>query len=176
MLYFQLFFVFFKIGLFSFGGGLAMLPLLEKELIPRAWITTAEFYNLVAVSQATPGSISVSLATYVGEKMGGIVGSLFAISGIFLPSFILAFLLFRVLIKFKTHPLKISIFTGITAASITLLFYAAYSIGSKLIIQNSSINFKFLLLSALSFLFIRKFKTHPVLVLLGSGILSIFIH
>ena len=91
MLYFQLFFVFFKIGLFSFGGGLAMLPLLEKELIPRAWITTTEFYNLVAVSQATPGSISVSLATYVGEKMGGIVGSLFAISRISLPSFILAF-------------------------------------------------------------------------------------
>lgn len=175
MLYFKLFFVFFKIGLFSFGGGLAMLPLLEKELIPRAWITTNEFYNLVAVSQATPGSVSVSLATYVGEKLGGITGSLFAILGIYLPSFILAFLLFKVLIKFKTHPLKIEIFKGISAASITLLFYAAYSIGSKLIIQDKVINLKFLLLAALSFLFIKKFKVHPILVLAGSGILSVII-
>jgi len=175
MIYTNLFIVFFKIGLFSFGGGLAMLPLLEKELISRAWITSSEFYNLVAVSQATPGAVSISLATYVGEKLGGIIGSLFAIIGICLPSFILAFLLFRVLLRFKHHPLKSSIFKGISAASISLLFFASYSIGTNIIFKNNHINIKIILLTVLSFFFIRKVKIHPLIVLFGAGLLSALI-
>lgn len=175
MIYMSLFFVFFRIGLFSFGGGLAMLPLLEKELISRTWINSSEFYNLVAVSQATPGAVSISLATYVGEKLGGITGSLFAIVGICLPSFILAFLLFNFLLRFQEHPMKSAIFRGISAGSISLLFFAAYSIGANIVMVNNKFNIKIILLILLSFYLIRKTKMHPLIVLFGSGILSAII-
>ena len=152
-----------------------MLPLLEKELISRNWINSSEFYNLVAISQATPGAVSVSLATYVGEKLGGLSGSVSAILGICLPSFILAFLLFTLLMKFKEHPLKVSIFRGISAASISLLFFAAYSIGDKIFIQKGLFSFKVLIIALLSFFFIKKTKVHPLLVLFGAGLVSIIL-
>ena len=113
MVYLNLLFVFLKIGLFSFGGGLAMLPLMEREFTSRNWLSSMEFYSIVSVAQVTPGAISVNMATFVGQRVAGMLGSVIATLGLCLPSFILMFLLYKILIKYKEHPLKISLFRGI---------------------------------------------------------------
>lgn len=175
MLFLELFFVFFKIGIFSFGGGLAMLPLMETELISRKWISISEFYNIVAVAQATPGAIGSSMATYVGEKVGGIPGSILATFSLCLPSFILMFLLYDFLIKYRNHPTKIAIFTGVKAASVSLVFYACFSIGNKIYFIDKKIQFFVILLSVISFILSKYKKIHPIFILILSGFLGYFI-
>lgn len=175
MLYLELFIVFFKIGLFSFGGGLAMLPLLEKELVSRGWITAHEFYNIVAVAQVTPGAISVNIATYVGENVKGITGSIITTLGLTLPSFLLMFFLYKILIKFKNHPVKVSLFSGVKAASVALIFYASYSIGEKIFITENKINLPVVFISISSFALMQNKKIHPMLNLLICGILGFIV-
>ena len=89
MLYLQLFLSFFKIGLFGFGGGLAILSLIQMEVEQNGWMTQQEFVDIVAVSQVTPGPIGINCATYVGYTVGGIWGSVLATSAIVLPSLII---------------------------------------------------------------------------------------
>ncbi len=88
MIYTQLFLTFFKIGLFSFGGGgYAMLPLIQQEMVANSnWLTLSEFIDLVAISQVTPGPIAINAATFVGYKMAGVFGSVAATSGVVTPS------------------------------------------------------------------------------------------
>ncbi|HBX49220.1 MAG TPA: chromate transporter, partial [Clostridiaceae bacterium] len=84
----QVFFCFFKIGLFSFGGGYAMLPLIQKEVVDKyAWVSVQEFIDVVAISQATPGPVAINTATYIGYKTSGVIGSAMATLGVTLPSF-----------------------------------------------------------------------------------------
>ena len=89
MIYFQLFISFFKIGLFGFGGGLAILSLIQMEVEQNGWMTQQEFVDIVAVSQVTPGPIGINCATYVGYTAAGFWGSVLATSAIILPSLII---------------------------------------------------------------------------------------
>ncbi|MFA6940287.1 MAG: chromate transporter, partial [Clostridiaceae bacterium] len=99
---FYLLYIFFKIGLFSFGGGYAMLPLIRQYVVvSNPWVTANEFTDLVAISQATPGPIAINAATYIGFKVGGIWGSIFATLGIVLPSFIVMLTITKFFLKFK---------------------------------------------------------------------------
>lgn len=175
MVYLNLLFVFLKIGLFSFGGGLAMLPLMEREFTSRTWLSSMEFYSIVSVAQVTPGAISVNMATFVGQRVGGIFGSIIATVGLCLPSFILMFLLYKILIKYKEHPLKISLFGGIKAGSIALIFYASYSIGKTIYYVDKKINFPIILISIGALLLLRSKKIHPMGVLALSGVLGYFV-
>lgn len=87
---FLLFFTFFKIGLFTFGGGYAMVAVFEREFVEnKKWLTNDEFLDVLAIAESTPGPIAVNSATYVGYKMSGILGSIFATLGVVLPSFII---------------------------------------------------------------------------------------
>lgn len=174
MIYLKLFFIFFKIGLFSFGGGLAMLPLMELELTSRLWLNSKEFYNIVAVAQVTPGAISVNMATFVGQRVAGIPGSIFATLGLCLPSFILMFLLYKILIKFKEHPIKVGLFKGVKAASIALIFYASFSIGKTIYVSDKSFQWPIIIISVISYSLLRSKKIHPMLVLGISGLLGFF--
>lgn len=175
MTYLNLFLVFFKIGLFSFGGGLAMLPLMEHELINRNWININEFYNMVAVAQVTPGAISVNMATFVGQKVSGFLGSVSATLGLCLPSFILMFLLYKILVIYKEHPVKLSLFKGVKAASISLIFFAAYNIGSTIFHSNNTFQVPVMMIAAIAFVLLRLKKIHPMLVLGICGLLGFFI-
>ena len=86
----KLFLTFFKIGLFTFGGGYAMISLIENECIEKKkWITNEEFLNCVALAESTPGPIAINSATYIGYKVAGFLGSLFATLGVILPSFVI---------------------------------------------------------------------------------------
>ena len=103
MIYLTLFLEFFKAGLFTIGGGLAMLPILEEAVVKHNWLTEAQFYDFVGICESTPGPIVVNVATYVGSVKGGILGSLSATLGVVLPSFIIILLIASILKNFTEN-------------------------------------------------------------------------
>ena len=102
---FKIFFSFFKIGLFTFGGGYAMLPLMRAELVEKhQWITDDELLDYFSVSQCTPGVIAVNVSTFVGHKTGGVFGAVTATSAVVLPSLIIILSIASVLTKYMGNP------------------------------------------------------------------------
>ena len=93
----QLFLVFFKLGLFTFGGGYAMIPLISDEVVNRGWATETEIMNLIAVSESTPGPIAINMATFIGASQGGLLGAVIATLGVVLPAFIIILLIASVI-------------------------------------------------------------------------------
>ena len=121
---FDLFFIFFKIGCFAFGGGYAVIPLISKYVVEEnAWISTREFIDLISISQMTPGPIAINSATFVGQSVGGIVGSIVATTGLVLPQFILMMILGYFLFS-KNKKFKIMDYSllGIKAGVVSLIF------------------------------------------------------
>ena len=112
-----LFYVFFKVGLFSFGGGYAMLPMIYHEIAVFGLMSPREFSDLVALSQMTPGPIAVNAASYVGFRYAGLAGAMTASIGVVLPSFLLAALVLIFLSKYRSHPAVTSILGGIRPAT-----------------------------------------------------------
>ena len=99
-----LFLEFFKIGLFSFGGGYGMLPLMEETVVGRDWINTAQFFDFVGVAESTPGPIAINMATFIGADQAGILGSFLATLGVVMPSFIIILLIAAVLKNLTNNP------------------------------------------------------------------------
>ena len=99
MIYLQLFLEFFKIGLFTFGGGYAMIPLIEETVIKYGWIDESAFYEFIGICESTPGPIAVNMATFIGSQEGGFLGALCATLGVVLPSFIIILLIASILKK-----------------------------------------------------------------------------
>ena len=93
MICLKLFLTFFEIGLFTFGGGYAMISLIREKALSFGWLTEEELLNMIAVSESTPGPIAVNMATFVGSAQGGLLGSLAATLGVVLPSFIIILLI-----------------------------------------------------------------------------------
>ena len=100
MIYLILFFSFFIIGLFTFGGGYAMIPLIEDLVISKEWMTIDEFYSFLGVCESTPGPIAINMATFIGTSQGGLLGAIAATLGVVLPSFIIILLVASLLKKF----------------------------------------------------------------------------
>ena len=117
----QLVWSFFKIGLFSFGGGYAMVPMMQGEIAAHGWLPAREFADIVAISQMTPGPIAVNAATYIGYRVAGIWGSAAATLGVSLPSFILVILVTHFLQKFKESLTVSSVLAGIRPATLGLV-------------------------------------------------------
>lgn len=126
-LYFQLFYTFFKIGLFGFGGGAAMLSLIQFELVEHhAWITSTEFTNMVAVSQVTPGPIGINCATYAGYlAAGNVLGAVVATGALVLPSFIIMMILAKMMVKFHDNVWVVSIMSVLRPVVVGLIAAAA---------------------------------------------------
>ena len=183
MIFLQLFLSFFKIGLFGFGGGYAILSLIQNEVVTRyAWMTTSEVTDIVAISQMTPGPIGINAATYVGYTsvvnagLGttwAVAGSLLATFSVMLPSFILMLLVSRFLLKYSNHPSVQAVFAVLRPVVIGLIASAA------LLLMNSD-NFghpatqpiRFyvsIALCLLSFLAINRWKVSPIIVILLAG-------
>ena len=99
MIYFELFYVFFLIGLFTFGGGYAMIPMIQSEVVGRGWISSNALTDFIAISEATPGPFAINIATFVGSHTAGILGSICATLGVVLPSFIVILLVAFVMTK-----------------------------------------------------------------------------
>lgn len=127
-----LFLTFFKIGAFTFGGGYAMLSLLENEFVEKkGWLTKEEFLDMVAIAESTPGPVAINSATYIGYKAGGVLGSTFATLGVVLPSFIIIYIISLFLDAFLKLTIVANAFKGIQACVV----YLIGSVGIKLFKQ-----------------------------------------
>ena len=139
MTYLNLFFVFFKVGLFSFGGGYAILPLMQHEVVDiNKWISFKEFMDIVAVSQITPGPISINLATHVGYRIGGTIGSTIATTSVVLPSIIIVSLIVIFLKRFSKLPVVQRIFKSLRVTIVGLILAA----GIALFVKENFIDYK----------------------------------
>ncbi len=127
-LYLQLFTTFMKIGAFTFGGGWAMIPIIEREVVDRhKWISREEFLDELAVSQSLPGILAVNIAVLVGNKMRGVKGSLAAALGTILPSFVIILLIAMFFVTLYDNPTVISIFKGIRPAVVALILVPVFT-------------------------------------------------
>lgn len=128
----ELFWSFFKVGLFTFGGGYAMIPLLQAELIERKkWLTEDEIMDYYSIGQCTPGIIAVNVSTFTGYKLKGIAGALVATAGIIAPSLIIIMTLANILNIFFDNPYVVHAFTGIRVVVIALMLDVVFGMWKK---------------------------------------------
>ena len=130
MIYLELFFVFFKIGLFTFGGGYAMLPLIQQEVIARGWLSLEDTTNFIAVSESTPGPFAVNIATYIGVEKGGVFGAICSTFGVILPSFAVILLVAKFIIAFRKSKYMSGALYGVKPVAVGLIGAAALSIAA----------------------------------------------
>ncbi len=128
----QLFFLFFKIGAFTFGGGYVMLPIIEREIVEkREWIERDKFLDILALAQSVPGALAVNTSFQVGYRLYGIKGALTAVLGAALPSFIIILLIALYFFEYRNHPLAEYAFMGILPAVAALITAATWRMGEK---------------------------------------------
>lgn len=168
----KLFLSFFKIGLFSFGGGYAMLPLIKKEIIEvHGWLTNAEFIDIIAISEMTPGPIAINSATFLGYRVSGILGSVVATIAVVLPSFIIMSLIFHFVNKFKDSPYSDWFFRGIRPIVLGLIASAAVSVAMDAFIDIKSV------LITLGIFYIVTFKRlNPIIAIIIAGITGVIFY
>ena len=185
MIYLELFLTFFKIGLFTFCGGYAMIPLISDAVVKSNWLTSEEFLNFVAVCESTPGPIAINMATFVGSSQGGILGSICATSGVVLPSFFIILAILVILKKFLKYKGVQGFLAGVRPCVVGLIVATAIIIGMSTLMSVSSIGDKiifqwkeiviFLLIAIIGFIYkkIRDKKISPILLICISAIFGI---
>ena len=143
MIYLKLFWTFFKIGLFTFGGGYAMIPLIQEEVTKNGWLTAEEVIDIVGIAESTPGPIAVNLATFVGTSQMGFLGALVATLGVILPSFIIILLIAIIFKKIMDNKYVKSILKGINPVIIGLILATGVFTLFKILVPNFVINENF---------------------------------
>jgi chromate transporter len=172
MIYLELFWTFFLIGAFTFGGGYAMLPLIQIEVVNKGWLANEAVVNFIAVSESTPGPFAINMATYVGSEMGGILGAACATLGVVMPSFIIILIVAKCYDRFKQSKLVKGAMSGLKPAVIGMIGTAVLSIGKTVFVQPG------LLFSAALFgvMVVLAFKkVHPIIIICisaAAGILA----
>lgn len=173
MLHWLLFKTFFFIGAFSFGGGYAMLPLIQEEVVHHhSWLEASQFADILSVAEMTPGPVSINTATYVGYKVAGISGSFLATLGVVLPSLILISTLTGIVLKNKNNPYFQGVFRGLRPVVVALIIGAAIILGIN---TNTFINIKEIFLTLIALGLFSFTKIHPIILLLSFGFLGIII-
>lgn len=189
MLFLHLFYTFFKIGLFGFGGGYAMLSMIQGEVVTRyGWLTPQEFTDIVAISQMTPGPIGINSATYVGYSTiagqygtsMGVLGSCVATFAVVLPSFILMLTISKFFLKYQKHPAVEAVFSGLRPAVVGLLASAALVLMNTENFSSPQEDMYSFIISIIIFLaaFIgtRKYKVNPILMIIVCGIAGLILY
>ena len=138
MIFLLLFIEFFKVGLFTFGGGFAMIPLIEDIVVSYGWLNEAEFYNLIGICESTPGPVAINMATYIGSEQGGLFGSFCATLGVVLPSFIIIVLIAAILKNFTENRFFRGFIRGVKPV-VTALILAT---GTTLLLKNIGISLR----------------------------------
>ena len=182
MIFLQLFYTFFKIGLFGFGGGYAMISMIQGEVVTRhEWLSSTEFTDIIAISQMTPGPIGINSATYVGYSAVvnagyshaiGILGSTVATVSVVLPSFILMVLISKFFLKYQKHPIIASVFKGLRPGVVGLLAAALVLMNGE---NFGTYNWQILtsiLLFAGTFIASYRYKVNPILLIVICGFIG----
>ena len=180
MIYAELFITFFKIGAFTFGGGYAMLPLIQDEVLKHNWVSLDELLNFIAVSESTPGPFAVNIATYIGITLGGILGAFFATLGVVLPSFLIILAVASFFRKYSKNKSIKGVMSGLRPAVIGLIASSIISVvlteffpqGFQKTVFFTKEFYILLFIFLLSSFLVFK-KLHPIFVILISGILGI---
>ena len=176
MIWLQLLYVYLKIGIFGFGGGYAMLSLIQADVVDRyKWISLQEFTDIVAISQMTPGPIGINSATYIGytaihnagySPFMAVLGSCLTTFAVCLPSFILVLVISYFFAKFKNNKYIVAAFTGLRPARVGLIAAAALMLMNK----ENFIDYKSFLIFGAAFILTWKFKVHPILMIALAGV------
>ncbi len=179
MIYFELFWSFLKIGLFSFGGGYAAIPLIQDIIVhENNWLTVAEFTDLITISQMTPGPISVNSATFVGLDVAGFWGAFFATLGNLMPSFVIVTFVAWLYLRYRTidtlqNVLKVlqpAVIAMIAAAGVSLIITAFWGL-DPILLANTSVSAVILFIFSLVLLI--KYGIKPITVMLLAGVLNL---
>jgi chromate transporter len=164
--YFEMFLAFFKIGAFTIGGGYAMVPLIEKEVVEnKQWIEKEEFVDMLALAQSSPGPIAVNTAVFVGYKTAGLAGCFFTILGAVLPSFLIIAVIASFFVDMKDNAVMERIFKGIRPAVVALVAAPVYRMG-----KSARINFKTLAIPVVAAIVVAYFNVTPIIVIVGAAV------
>ena len=170
MIYLHLFLAFIRIGFLAFGGGIAVLPLVQKEIVDTyQWLSTAQFLDLVTLSELTPGPIAINSATFVGYKLGGVFGAVISTGSFCLPSIGFILLISKFLSAFEGNDKVQKIMKGLRPSVIALMSLAGYSIA-----QNGIMDWFAVGLCVISFVLVWKKMIDPIMMLILAGIAGIF--
>lgn len=168
----EIFYVFLKIGAFSFGGGYVMIPLIQREVVEmRHWISNDFFINIIAISQSTPGPIAVNTATFAGYKVSGFYGAIAGTIGVTLVSFCLVVILSKSVDKMKNNKSLNRFFYGLRPAVVAMIIGVAIKLSKTAIIDVYSI---LILIGVI--IGIQKFRVHPLICIGLSGIIGIIVY
>lgn len=167
----ELFIVFFKLGAFTIGGGIAMLPLLQNTLInEKKWFTKEEFMDIVAVCQSLPGVVAINMATYVGYKKKGLIGSIVSTFGVTIPSFIMILIIAKFITSLGDNGVMMGAMAGLRAAALGMVVVALIQL------MPAAIKNKWALLAAIvAFVLIALLKVNTAYVILLFAVLGITI-
>jgi chromate transporter len=182
MIYVKIFWSFFQIGLFSFGGGYAAMPLIQNQVVDvNGWLTMNEFADVITVSQMTPGPIAINSATFVGIRIAGIFGAIVATIGCILPSCIIVLALSFIYYKYRGLSTIQGILNGLRPAVIAMILSAGFSLtilsfwsGEQASIRLKNLDYVSVVLFLAALFVLRKWKINPIFVMLGSGIIALF--
>ena len=191
MIFFNLFLTFLKIGLFTIGGGYAMLPMIRNEVVLNwAWIGEESFVNFIGIAESTPGPFAINMATFVGYHTAGVLGALCATVGVVLPSFIIIIIIAKLFAKINSSKTVKNMFWGFKPVVAGLILSAAVTLCVGAILPNVSFkDFKFdvagfdawalgifAVIMLLSRIKIKGKKTHPFVLVITSAVLGILIY
>lgn len=180
MIYIQLFFSFLQVGLFSFGGGYAAMPLIQNQVvIQNEWLNMAEFTDLVTISQMTPGPIAINAATFVGIKVAGMLGAIAATLGCIFPSCAIVTIIAALYFKYQSmiflqnvlNTLRPAVVAMIAAAGISILISTFW--GSRTAIEFADTKWSFVLLFGACFVLLRKWKVSSIWVMILAGVANV---
>ncbi|WP_208588545.1 chromate transporter [Gracilibacillus suaedae] len=159
----QIFLSFLKIGPVTFGGGYAMIPMIEREVVDkRKWVKTKDVSEIFAIAESVPGAIAINSATFIGYRLAGVRGAVVAMAGVLLPTFLIVVGLSILFLFIKDNPYVESAFVGIRAAIVALIAFAAYKIGLTAIYDKTTLVITIVTAAILYFLHL-----HPVIIIVG---------
>ncbi|MBE6068563.1 MAG: chromate transporter [Clostridium lundense] len=165
----QMFISFFKIGAFTFGGGYAMIPLIEEEVVnKKKWIEKEEFVDIVVISQSFPGALAVNTSIFIGYKINGILGAIMALLGTVIPSFIIILLIASVFMQFRSNYYVEQVFKGINGAVPVLVLIAILSISKS--VKKSYLNLGIVIIALI---LLQVLNVNPVVVIILSGVFGV---
>lgn len=180
MIYLQLFLSFLQIGLFSFGGGYAAMPLIQGQVVTQhGWLSMEEFTDLITISQMTPGPIAINSATFVGIKIAGIPGALVATGGCILPSCVIVTLIAKLYLKYRNmamlqgvlNSLRPAVVAMIASAGISILLTAFWGSGAAMDLLRT--NWVLVVIFVICLVLLQKFKMNPIWVMVLAGVLKV---
>ena len=182
MILLELFLTFLKIGAFTIGGGYAMIPLIQAEVVGHGWMELPEIIDFIAVSESTPGPIAINMATFIGSQTAGILGAVIATAGIVLPSFIIILLIAKLFSSFSENKIVKAVMSGIRPVVIGLIAASLFSVAVTVFFPEPE-GFTFEVFKTFSFwislvtiaflAFLMKKKVNPILIIVIAAALGI---